>query len=116
MVKRVSAVGFCLCGAVKNIIIICVSESMLGEERVMQQVLGYMFALTNVVMYSLSKQVVGVFDDGYCSGVAGLANLARESLGVRSNHTTPADVELESEDEEESQPLPTGSTVGKALE
>ena len=44
VVKRVSAVGFCLCGAVKNIIIICVSASMLGEEMVMQQVLGYMCA------------------------------------------------------------------------
>merc|ERR1719313_210483 len=84
VVRRVSAVGFCLCGAVKNIIIIFVSASMLGEEMVMQQVLGYMFALTNVVMYSLSKQVAGVFDDGYCSGVSTLAELACESLGIVS--------------------------------
>jgi hypothetical protein len=111
VVRRVSAVGFCLCGAVKNIIIIFVSASLMGEAMVLQQVVGYTFALSNVVLYSLSKQINGVFDDGYCSGISILGGIASDSLGFssRAEASNSADVELENG-------AGDGPPVGKELE
>merc|ERR1712032_147795 len=69
VVSKVNAVGFCLAGAVKNIVVLLVASAFLGDSLSAQQVAGYSFALASVVLYSLSKQFPRSFDRGLVFGI-----------------------------------------------
>mmetsp|Transcript_105941 Transcript_105941/g.297888 ORF Transcript_105941/g.297888 Transcript_105941/m.297888 type:complete len:355 (+) Transcript_105941:115-1179(+) len=77
VVSRVNAVGFCLAGAVKNIVILVVATVLMGEFLTLQQALGYAFALCSVVLYSLVKLFPSRFEKGLGRGVVALATEAR---------------------------------------
>eukprot|EP00929_Paragymnodinium_shiwhaense_P085418 TRINITY_DN45821_c0_g1_i1.p1 TRINITY_DN45821_c0_g1~~TRINITY_DN45821_c0_g1_i1.p1 ORF type:complete len:437 (-),score=97.52 TRINITY_DN45821_c0_g1_i1:72-1382(-) len=62
-IKQLSAVGYLLCGIVKDTAIIVTSTWLLGESLTLQQQVGFSLALTGVAMYSLYKQNQVCFED-----------------------------------------------------
>lgn len=62
-IKQLSAVGFLLCGIVKDICIIATSAWFLGESLSLIQQVGFAIALFNVALYSLYKQNQPLFHD-----------------------------------------------------
>jgi len=62
-IKEVSAVGFLLCGIVKDSCIIISSTIFLGESLAETQCVGFSIALTGVVLYSLYKQNADCFEE-----------------------------------------------------
>lgn len=62
-IKRLSAVGYLLCGIVKDVCIIVTSSFFLGESLATMQIFGFCLALSGVASYSLYKQNPDCFDD-----------------------------------------------------
>lgn len=62
-IREVSAVGFLLCGIVKDNCIILTSTFFLGESLSHMQRIGFTIALTGVALYSLYKQNIDCFKD-----------------------------------------------------
>eukprot|EP00415_Alexandrium_ostenfeldii_P004998 UN4998 len=62
-IREVSAVGYLLCGVVKDNCVILTSTIFLGESLSHMQQAGFTIALTGVVLYSLYKQNLDCFKD-----------------------------------------------------
>merc|ERR1719163_732528 len=62
-IKQLSAVGYLLCGIVKDICIIATSTWLLDESLTGLQVLGFIMALFFVAMYSIYKRNADCFED-----------------------------------------------------
>mmetsp|Transcript_10427 Transcript_10427/g.23565 ORF Transcript_10427/g.23565 Transcript_10427/m.23565 type:complete len:163 (-) Transcript_10427:152-640(-) len=72
-IKQLSAVGYLLCGVVKDICIIVTSAFFLGDSLSYLQVGGFSVALAGIFLYSLYKQNPASFHDDDL--VAGFARL-----------------------------------------
>jgi len=78
-IKELSAVGFLLCGILKDILIIGASAWLLGESLSPLQLVGFSLALAGVALYSLYKQHADAFeDDGLFAGFSRIAARACE--------------------------------------
>jgi hypothetical protein len=75
-IKQLSAVGYLLCGIVKDICIIVTSAVFLGESLEPVQIVGFCFALSGVGAYSLYKQNMDCFDDD--SIISGFTRVAKK--------------------------------------
>jgi len=64
-IKELSAVGFLLCGVVKDTCIIVLSAWLWNESLTELQGVGFSLALAGVVMYSVYKQHPGCFEDDH---------------------------------------------------
>jgi len=62
-IKQLSPVGYLLCGIVKDVCIIVSSAYLLGESLSIQQIYGFILALSGVASYSLYKQNSDCFED-----------------------------------------------------
>lgn len=62
-IKQLSAVGYLLCGIVKDTAIIVTSTWLLGESLTLQQQVGFTMALSGVALYSLYKQNIALFHE-----------------------------------------------------
>jgi len=62
-IRELSAVGFLLCGVVKDNCIVLTSTIFLGEILTHMQRAGFIVALTGVLLYSLYKQNLDCFKD-----------------------------------------------------
>merc|ERR1719215_1056182 len=78
-IKQLSAVGYLLCGIVKDICIIVTSSWFLGESLAAQQVVGFTLALSCVASYSLYKQNIDCFEDDHL--LQGFSRVAERLFG-----------------------------------
>jgi drug/metabolite transporter (DMT)-like permease len=79
-IKELSAVGYLLCGIVKDVTIIVSSAWFLGESLAPQQVVGFSVALSGVALYSLYKQNKDCFEEDLL--LPGFAKVAQRLFGV----------------------------------
>merc|ERR1719327_247246 len=92
-IKQLSPVGYLLCGIVKDVSIIVSSSWFLGESLALQQVVGFVLALSGVASYSMYKQNQDCFGDDLL--LPGFAKVAKRILSIPDAIKDVKDVKLE---------------------